>query len=192
MPPKKTKKSAAETTAAEALGPDPENLDKVRDILFGGHMRAVEGRLARMEERLARDQEVMRAGLEKTLNGLEAFTRKELEAIGEKLKVERTKRADDLKALGSELKESLKSLDKRLAQLDQATSSADADLRSQLLEQRREAAAERKQLGDALTDEIRKAEQSLRAEKADISSLLAIFSDVAVKLSEEMQAPTDS
>lgn len=187
MPPKKTKQSAA-----EALGPDPENLDKVRDILFGGHMRAVEGRLARMEERLARDQEVMRAGLEKTLNGLEAFTRKELEALGEKLKAERTKRADDLKALGSELKESLKSLDKRLAQLDQATSSADADLRSQLLEQRREAAAERKQLGDALTDEIRKAEQSLRAEKADISSLLAIFSDVAVKLSEEMQAPTES
>ncbi|MDH4350620.1 MAG: hypothetical protein OEW56_05690, partial [Gemmatimonadota bacterium] len=106
--------------------------------------------------------------------------------------VERTKRADDLKALGSELKESLKAVDKRLAQLDQATSSADADLRSQLLEQQRESAAELRRLGDTLTAELGKTEQSLRTEKADISSLLAIFSDVAVKLSEELQAPTES
>ena len=191
MSPKKTSKSAADSADA-ALGEAPENLDKVRDILFGGHMRAVEGRIARMEERLAREQQTMRAGIEKTLTGLEAFTRKELEALGEKIKAERTKRVDDLKALGSELKESLKALDKRLAQLDQATSSADADLRSQLLEQQRESAAELRRLGDTLTAELGKTEQSLRTEKADISSLLAIFSDVAVKLSEELQAPTES
>ena len=191
MTPKKTSKATA-TTSDDAPGETPENLDKVRDILFGGHMRAVEGRIARMEERLAREQETMRAGIEKTLHGLEAFTRKELDTLGEKLKAERTKRADDLKALGSELRESLKGLDKRLAQLDQATGSADADLRSQLLEQQRETAAELKLLGETLTVELRKTEQALRAEKADISSLLAIFSDVAVKLSEELQAPTET
>ena len=190
MSPKKTKTSAPDAEAA--LGGGPENLDTVRDILFGGHMRAVEGRIARMEERMAREQAVMRAELEKTLNGLEAFTRKELEALGEKLKTERAKRADELKALGADLRENLKHLDRRLAQLDEATGSADADLRSQLLEQQREAAADLKRIGDTLTDELRQAERSLRAEKADISSLLSIFSDVAVKLSEELQAPPEA
>jgi hypothetical protein len=148
MPPKKAK--APDSDAAAAVPNGPENLDTVRDILFGGHMRAVEGRMARIEERLAREQAAMRAELEKTLSGLEAFTRKELEALGEKLKVERAKRADELKALGADIKEQLKSLDRRLAQIDETTGRADAELRSQLLEQQRETAAELKRVGDTL------------------------------------------
>ena len=73
----------------------------------------------------------MRADLAASLAGLEGYARKELDALGEKLKAERAKRADDLKALAGELKEALKALDKRLAKLDEATSGADADLRSQ-------------------------------------------------------------
>lgn len=190
MSPKPTKKTTAAPPPTDAEV--PENLETVRDILFGGHMRAVEGRIARIEERLVREQNALRVDLEKSLANLETYARKELEALGEKLKTERTKRADDLKALAAEIKETLKSLDRRMAQLDEATSRADADLRSQLLEQQRNAAAELAQLGETLTGELRTAEQTLRAEKADISSLLAIFSDVAVKLSEELQVPPDA
>jgi len=87
MTPRKTKDPARDAAAATTNG--PENLDTVRDSLFGGHMRAVEGRLARMEERINREQAVMRADLEKALHGLDQFARKELEALGEKLKAER-------------------------------------------------------------------------------------------------------
>ena len=38
----------------------PESLDKVRDILFGGQMRAVESRLQGLEERLMLEQASMR------------------------------------------------------------------------------------------------------------------------------------
>jgi chromosome segregation ATPase len=184
---KKPAKSAPDGPAEE-----PENLDKVRDILFGGHVRAVEGRLARFEDRVAREQTDLRADLEKALATLEAFAKKELEALNERLRTERVKRTEDLKALATDIRDSLKTLDKRLAQLDEATGNADADIRSQLLEQQRETAANLKQLGDTLTDELRSAEQTLRAEKADVASLLAIFSDVAVRLSEELQVPPES
>ena len=173
-------------------GESPESLEKVRDILFGGHMRAVEGRIARIEERLLRDQQALRTEIEAALAGLESFTRKELDALGEKLKAERAKRADDLKALASETKEALKAVDKRLAKLDEAMSGADADLRSQLLEQKRAHAGEVKQLGEQLTTDLRRAQQELRAEKADLSSLVAVFSDMAVRLSEELEAPPAS
>jgi chromosome segregation ATPase len=187
-----TKKNDPPVDGAATASEQPENLDTVRDILFGGHMRAVEGRISRMEERLAREQQEMRAAIEKSLSGLEAYARTELDALSEKLKTERAQRADDLKAMESSIKDALKNLDKRLAQLDEATSSADADLRSQVLERQREAAANLKQTSDTLTSELRFAERTLRAEKADISSLLAIFSTVAMKLSEEMPKQPES
>ncbi len=188
MPPKASPKPTASDAAALAAE-SPENLDKVRDILFGGHMRAVEGRIARVEERLLREQSALRSDLESALAGLEAYARKELEALAEKLKAERTKRGEDLKALTAEMRESLKALDKRLAKLDEATAGADADLRSQLLDQKRAHAAEVKQLAEELTAELRRAQQELRAEKADLSSLISVFSDMAVRLTEELEPP---
>jgi len=191
MPPKtKPKQSSPESSVLAAES--PESLAKVRDILFGGHMRAVEGRIARIEERLLQDQQALRAEIEKALASLESYARKELDALGEKLKAERVKRADDLKVLASETRETLKTVDKRLAQLDQATSGADADLRSQLLEQKRAHAADVKQLGEQLTTELRHAQQELRAEKADLSSLVAIFSEMAGRLSKELEGPPAS
>ena len=191
MPPKtKPKQSSPESSVLAAES--PESLAKVRDILFGGHMRAVEGRIARIEERLLQDQQALRAEIEKALASLESYARKELDALGEKLKAERAKRADDLKVLASETRETLKAIDKRLAQLDQATSGADADLRSQLLEQKRAHAADVKQLGEQLTTELRHAQQELRAEKADLSSLVAIFSEMAGRLSKELEGPPAS
>jgi chromosome segregation ATPase len=188
MPPKsKSKADAAESSVL--AGESPENLEKVRDILFGGHMRAVEGRIARVEERLLREQSALRADLESALATLESYARKEMEALDEKLKTERAKRADELKALAGETKDALRALDKRLAKLDEATSGADADLRSQLLEQKRAHGTEVKQLGEQLTAELRRAQQELRAEKADLSSLVAVFSEMAVRLTEDLQVP---
>jgi len=184
MPPKSAKPAAAEAMAAAA--DSPENLDKVRDILFGGHMRAVEGRIARVEERLLREQSALRSDLETALASLEAFTRKELDALGEKLKAERDKRTEDLKALGADLREGIKALDRRIAKLDEATSGADAELRSQLMDQKRTHAAELKQLGDQATLDLRRAEQQLREEKADLAAVVAAFSEMAVRLSEQL------
>src|SRR6476661_4758028 len=50
----------------------PESLDKVRDILFGGQMRAVESRLQGLEERLMREQASMRADFANQLAEVDA------------------------------------------------------------------------------------------------------------------------
>jgi len=189
----KSRKKKASDVAAAALLPDetPESLDKVRDILFGGQMRAVESRLARIEERLLHEQRALKKDLEKQLADLESFTKKELSALTEKLDVERSHRGDEVKAVGAELKSSFKSLDKRLAKLDEATSTADAELRTQLLEHTKAVSAQIKALGDQLTAELNRSVRELRAEKTDTASLIEVFSDVAVRLSEELQASTE-
>src|SRR5829696_4287353 len=85
----------------------PESLDKVRDILFGGQMRAVEGRLQTLEERLLHEQAQMRADLGKQLAGVEAEARRELQALAEQFGADRAKRAEELKALSADLRDGL-------------------------------------------------------------------------------------
>jgi hypothetical protein len=191
QPKSRKKKASAAATAAAMPDETPENLEKVRDILFGGQMRAVESRLARIEERLLHEQKALKKDLEKQLASLESHTKRELAALTEKLETERASRGDDIKSVGSELKSSFKSLDKRLAKLDEATSTADAELRTQLLEHTKTTSAQIKALGEEIMAELSRAVRELRAEKTDTASLIEVFSDVAVRLSEELQASTE-
>lgn len=188
----KSRKKKAPQPPSSLPDETPENLDKVRDILFGGQMRAVESRLARVEERLLHEQKTMRAGIEKQIASLEAYAKKELAALEERLKAEQAKRGDDLKAVSGDVKDGFKSLDKRLAKLDDATSAADAELRTQLLEHSNVVSAQIKTLADELKAELTRAVKELRAEKTDTASLIEVFSEMAVRLSDDLQASSDS
>ncbi|HVL16976.1 MAG TPA: hypothetical protein VM387_03225, partial [Gemmatimonadales bacterium] len=68
----------------------PESLDKVRDILFGGQMRAVESRLQGIEERLRQENEVLRADFARQVESLDTFIRSEVQILNERLAAERT------------------------------------------------------------------------------------------------------
>src|SRR5262249_18282330 len=115
----------------------PESLDKVRDILFGGQMRAVESRLQGLEERIMREQATIRTDFNKQLADLDANTKKEAQSLGERLVAERTKRTEDLKSLSAEIKEILRSLEKRHVKLEELTTLSDAEIRDQILQQSR-------------------------------------------------------
>ncbi len=184
---KSTRKKTSRGDGPAAAGETPESLDRVRDILFGGHMRAVESRMARIEERLLREQASLHTEVDKQIRSLEASVQKDLGGLVEALKAERVKRAEDLKALTQHTARGLKSVDKRLGKLDEAAGAADADLRSQLLEHTQTVATELTGLSDRLDRVV----AELRAEKADLASLVGLFSDMAVRLSEDLQAPPD-
>jgi hypothetical protein len=185
------KKATGGRAAAPSPDETPENLDKVRDILFGGQMRAVDQRLAALEERFQRDLAALRNESEKRLSSLESYMKKEFEAVNEKLKAERTRRADDLKTLGSEFKDSSKELEKRLTKLDETTSKADADLRTAILEQTKSVTEQLKQLSDDFTGELHNAVAELRGDKLDTATLIQLFSDMALHLTEDLQAGSE-
>ncbi len=185
------KKSTNPATSSVASDETPESLDKVRDILFGGQMRAVESRLARIEERLLQEQKALKKDIEKQLAGLESYAKNEVAALSDRLDAERSRRGDDVKAIGGELKSGFGSLDKRLTSLDEATSTADAELRTHLLEQSNAMTAQIQALSDEISAELARAVRELRAEKTDTASLIEVFSDIAVRLSEDLQASTD-
>ena len=161
----------------------PESLDKVRDILFGGQMRAVESRLQGLEERLRREQDTLRTDLAKQLGELDSFARHEFQALAERLAAERAKRTEELKALGAELKEALRALEKRHAKLEDSTSMADAGLRDQLLLQAKAASAEVAKLSERITAELKSSHHELKSTKTDSATLAGLFTDLASRLS---------
>ena len=95
---------------------------------------------------------------------------------------------DDLKALGAEVKDGFKNLEKRLGKLDDATSKADADLRTAILEHTKTVTAQLKKVSDEFSSELQQAVMELRGEKLDTATLIQLFSDMALHLTEDLQA----
>lgn len=163
-----------------------ESLDQVRDILFGGQMRAVDARLERLEGRLMREIDGLRKDAGSQTDTLDKFVKKELESLAGKLEAERAKRSTDLKAMAADLRDATKSLEGRLTALENSTDKADAELRDQIMTQAAAAAQQMKQLSSDLTVEFRQETDELRSEKADTASLVALFSDMALRLTDEL------
>lgn len=166
----------------------PESLDKVRDILFGGQMRAVETRLQGLEARLLRGQESLRTEFTKQLAALDASLQKEAQILGERLQTERAKRSDELKSLSAELKEALRNLEKRHLKLEESTGTADADLREGILQHSKAVSTEISRLSERLSAELARSVQELKAEKAGLVALATLFTEMAARLNGEARA----
>src|SRR6201993_2698958 len=126
---------ADEKNAANGELREGANVDKIRDILFGSNMREYEKRFARLEERLNKSSEALREDLKKRFDSLETYVREEMESLGQRLKTEKSERAESLKELTRESRDNSKSLEKKVLQLEDQLDSAQADLRSKILEQ---------------------------------------------------------
>ena len=175
---------AKNSPKARPVAPEsqPESLDKVRDILFGGQMRLVEARLQGLEERIQREQQAIRTDFTKHLGDFEAAARKELDSLGERLGAERIKRSEDLKALAAECKDSFRAIEKRHAKLEETAGQTDAELRDQLLQVSITTSDEIKQLSDRVSAELNQAVTELQGDKLDTTTLAELLADLSTAL----------
>ncbi len=166
-----------------------DNIDKIRDILFGGHMRDYDSRFARLEQTLMKESAEIRESARKTVERLEGYVKQELEALHVRFKTERDERAASLSAISRELQEAGEGLSKRIAEVDDHATGVHHELREQIL-----------QHGRDLTDQIHTKErematlleqrfQELRKDKTDKAALSALFSEVAMRLNNEFHLP---
>src|SRR3979409_2455156 len=103
--------SEAETQAHDGTPVDEsQNVDRIRDILFGPQMREYDGRFQRLEERLTLEANNLRWDIQKRLEAIEAFMRGETESLGNRLTNEQTERAQTLERISRDLAEAAKHL----------------------------------------------------------------------------------
>ena len=169
--------------------PESANVDKIREIIFGSQMRDYERRFARLEERLTADAQALRDDTRKRIDTLEAFVQKEIDSLSQRLKAEKSERAESLKEIGRELRETAQSGQNRLSQLDDQFAKDAAALRSQLLEQSKQLTADAEDKYRAISAALDRESQSLRSDKADRETLADLFVEMSMRMRNELKLP---
>ncbi len=181
--------ATAKASAMAAELPAGGNIDKIRDIIFGNQMRDYEKRFGRLEDRLLKESSELRDELKRRFEQLEAYTRTEFEAIADQLKNEQGERGSATQALTQELRDLGHTTDKRAAQLDEQAVKNARDLRQQLLDQAKQLSEELRLRVDNLAATLDREAQALRDDKTDRAALAALFTEMAMRLTNELTLP---
>lgn len=165
------------------------NLDKVRDILFGGQARDYERRFQRLEERLQQDTAELKDDVRKRLSALEQFVKQETASLADRIKTEHDERTDATKDLARDARESAKAFEKKTGQLDDQIGRVQRELRQQILEARQSLADDLRQKIDDVLARLDQESADLRHEKTDRATLAALFTELAVRLTNDLSVP---
>ena len=124
----------------------------------------------------------MRAEFSRELADIDASLNRGIAQLNEQITAERSKRADDLKALSADMKELVKSLERRHQALEEAASQADADLRDHLVRQSASQTADLTKTAERLSNQLDAVSTKLTADKLDTSALATGLTDLVTRL----------
>ena len=164
------------------------NLDKVRDLLFGGQMRDYDRKFARLEERLVKETADLREEVRRRLSALEAYMKAEVESQSDRLRAEQEGRSAGDKELGRELRDSAQQFDQKLSQLDDLVARNQRDLRQQLHTQHHELVDDIRQRVEDVLGRLAHEAQELRSDKTDRKALAALLTEMAMRLNGDIRA----
>jgi predicted nucleic acid-binding Zn-ribbon protein len=176
---------ASRTSEPAATG----NVDKIRDILFGSHIRDYEVRFNRLEETLAKETTDVRETTRRRLDTLEAFVKRELEALQTRLSAEREERSESIQRLSGEMKDLGDSIAKKIRAIEDHQAGVERQFREQLLEQSEQLREEMRAQKNELSALIDRRFQELRSAKTDRAGLASLLTEVAMKLNDEFHVP---
>ena len=165
------------------------NVDKIRDILFGTQMRDYESRFARLEETLARETVEIRETNRRRFEQMESFIHKEFETLQGRFKAERDDRTEAAGQHSRGLKELADTLGRRIHDLDDRGSSVERDLRGSLLQQAGDLTDDIRARHEELATLVEKRFHELRDGKTDRAALASLFTELALRLSDQFQIP---
>ena len=168
------------------------NVDKIREILFGGQMRDYDKKFARLEERLIKESAELREDTKRKVGALETFVKNEFEALSSRLQAEQQTREGALEGVSRELHNTSKSLETKLAQFDNQTGQAHRELRQQLLDQSKSLSEEIRRKHEEMSSVLEREVADLNHEKTDRSALSALFTELALRLNRDFKIPGDN
>ena len=163
------------------------NVDKIREILFGAHIRDYETRFHRLEETLARESTELRESSRKRFESLEMYIKNEIEALQTRLRSERDERSESLRQATREIKDLGESLSKRLSDLDDQTYAAHRDLRNGILEQSKQLSDETTRKNEEMLTHVERRFAELHHGKTDRAALAAMLSELSLRLMGEFK-----
>ena len=170
----------------------PGNIDQIRDIIFGAQMRDYDRRFLQLEERLLKDSADLREELGRRHTALEAYIRREIEALSERLVAEQRSRAGQIEAVTGNLDQLGRHVDGRFGEAGEETNRAHRELRGELVRQATEFDTQLQRRSSEFGAALKREADELHTRKADRAMLGALFADLAARLAEELKRPNDT
>jgi hypothetical protein len=170
--------STGDPTPATGESTGAASIDKVRDILFGNHVREFERRFARLEERIVKETIDLKEDVRNRVEALEQYTKREMESLTEKLRADYNERVESSAALG-----------RRISGVDEQLARSQRELRQQILEQQQRLSDDIRKKMDEVLAALAHETQTLRSDKADRASLAALLTEMAMRLTNDFTLP---
>ena len=166
-----------------------DQVDKIRDILFGGQMRSFDQRFGQLDERISQEIARLRDETNKRNTAIEALLHKEISSLGERLRQERKGREEALAALTVRLDQRITDLDAHLDALDERVAREFSEIRSQIHAQEQDLSSQIQQRSDELERSLRRSSETLDDLKVGRGDLAALFTEVSLRLNRELTLP---
>ncbi|MBT8136472.1 MAG: hypothetical protein KJO54_05605 [Gammaproteobacteria bacterium] len=171
---------------------DPDqNVDKIREILFGGQMRDYQHRFDELESNISAASENLRNDLANRIESLEGFVRRELELLGERMINDRRERVEERENNAAELQDMRRRFEESLTRLDEQTAGETRAIRSALQEKSLELVQVIQQSRDEFNSMLSRQANQLEDRKVSREDLAALLSEVALRLNRELDLPSD-
>lgn len=170
-------------------------LERIRDILFGGHWQQITRQLAHLESLL--QQETTQLKQETTqlkemflhrFDNLEAYVTTEVESLNKRLAAQR-RQSDAIEQLAHEASALGDTFEQKAAALAQQTEASQHELRESLLEQSKALAQDIRDRYDDLSTRLEQQLEDLRQVKTDRGDLASLFGEMAMRLDPEGAVP---
>ncbi len=159
-----------------------QNVDKIREILFGNQIRDYDKRFAELEQRLAADNEKLGQFIEKRLTGIATATQRELAGLAEQIEAQKQRLASSQEENRQTLGSLNHEISERINDLDEAVSREGRALRNDLGEQYNELAELIKTTREGLETRLGQSSDKLQHDKVARDDLAALLTELAGQL----------
>lgn len=180
------KKNAQEETPGE-----DQNIDKIRDILFGVQVRDFEERFERIEKHFEKEIAGMRDENRKKLAEIEEFLNREVSALTESISNEQKSREENVKKLSEDLRETSHEFGRKMTDLDEKTAKSEEEIRQTIADESKSLTEDLERRREEILGKLDTETERLRGDKADRGALVEIFAEMAMRLADEHRMPDE-
>jgi len=152
-----------------------QNIDKVRELIFGGQMRDYEERFIAIEARFSKESLRLRQDIEERMDSVEALVKSEFEALNDKLNIESKERTERLMSMETLLTKADTNLSQRLNTAEAKTLEETRNLRNQEHDDIKKVRQTIQELREELSNQLETEVETLRKTKVDRASVAALF-----------------
>jgi hypothetical protein len=163
-----------------------QSIDKIRDIIFGHQMRDYEKRFIMLEERMQQQIDSLRNETVKRLEAVEIIIKKEIDALSDRLKTEKSMRTQTARESSREIKDMAKKISSDIARLEDRQSKDARETRQQLLDLTKNLSRDIWYKHSEVSKALELAVKELNENKVARSTLSEILLEVAIRTSDDL------